>query len=109
MTAAPDAEGHGEAAGAPEGAIVRELEIRNKLGLHSRPAAKFAATVEDFDAVVLVSARGGEQIDGSSILDLLMLGAGPGCCITVAATGPEAAQVMEALTALIDGRFGEGD
>jgi phosphocarrier protein len=98
------------AGGTPHGnAVVRELEIVNKKGLHARAAAKFAQTVEEFDADVRVSGTGAEQVDGSSILDLLMLSAAPGCSITVEATGPEAQAVMEALTALVSDGFGEDD
>jgi len=101
----PDAQ-----SGAPrENVVVRVLEIVNKKGLHARPAAKFAQTVEQFDAEVWVSGTGAERIDGSSILDLLMLSAAPGCSISIEATGPEAQAVVEALTALVSSGFGEED
>ena len=90
------------------GAIVRELEITNKKGLHARASAKFVQTVERFDCEVRVT-RGGETVGGTSIMGLMMLSAGPGCRITVAATGPEAAAAMEALTALVKSRFEEED
>jgi phosphocarrier protein HPr len=89
-------------------AVVRVLVICNKKGLHARASAKFVQTVEKFDADVRVT-RGGETVGGTSIMGLMMLAAAPGCSITVAATGREAAEVIEALTALIDSRFGEGD
>jgi phosphocarrier protein HPr len=91
----------------PEGAIVRVLPIVNSKGLHARAAAQFMLTVEKFDAHVTVS-RGQETVDGASILDLLMLNAGPGTSITVATWGPQAAEAMAALEALVAGRFGEG-
>ena len=110
MSAAPDAEHDASAGGAPHGnAVVRELEIVNKKGLHARPAAKFAQTVEQFDAEVRVGAAGHDMVDGSSILDLLMLTAGPGCRIAVEATGPEAEAAMEALAKLVRSGFGEED
>jgi phosphocarrier protein len=93
---------------ASDGAIVRELEIVNKKGLHARASAKFVQTVERFDADVRVT-RGGETVGGTSIMGLMMLSAAPGCSITVAATGPEAAAVIEALTELVASRFGEED
>jgi phosphocarrier protein HPr len=109
MTAASDAGGESPAGGAsPAGAIVRELEIVNKKGLHARASAKFVQTVERFDAEVLVK-RGGETVGGTSIMGLMMLSAAPGCCITVETSGPDAAAVMEALTELVTGRFGEED
>jgi phosphocarrier protein len=90
------------------GAIVHVFVIRNKKGLHARAAAKFVQTVEKFDAEVRVT-RGGETVGGTSIMGLLMLAASPGTSITVEAIGKEAAEVIEALSALIDARFGESD
>jgi phosphocarrier protein HPr len=89
-----------------EGAIVRVLQICNKKGLHARASAKFVQTVEKFDADVRVT-RGGETVGGTSIMGLMMLAAGPGTTITVEATGAEAAQAIEALAALVSGRFTE--
>jgi phosphocarrier protein HPr len=86
--------------------IVRVLEICNKKGLHARASAKFVQTVERFDAEVKVT-RGHESVGGTSIMGLMMLAAGPGTAITVEASGPEAAQVIEALAALVSGRFTE--
>jgi phosphocarrier protein len=91
-----------------EGAVVRVLGICNRKGLHARASAKFVQTVEKFDAEVRVT-RCGETVGGTSIMGLMMLAAAPGTSITVEATGNEAAQVIEALTALIDSRFGEED
>ncbi|MDR3421063.1 MAG: HPr family phosphocarrier protein [Xanthobacteraceae bacterium] len=91
-----------------EGATVRKLAICNRKGLHARASAKFVQTVEKFDADVRVM-RCGETVGGTSIMGLMMLAASPGTSITVEATGKEAADVIEALTALIDSRFGEDD
>ena len=89
--------------------VVRVLEIRNQKGLHARAAAMFVHTAEKFDAEVRVTRGGGEPCDGTSILDLLMLAAGPGTTITVEATGPQAAEAIDALAALVNGRFTEGE
>jgi phosphocarrier protein len=86
--------------------IVRVLEICNKKGLHARASAKFVQTVEKFDADVRVT-RGSETVGGTSIMGLMMLAAGPGTTITVAASGPQAAEVLDALAALVSGRFTE--
>jgi phosphocarrier protein len=91
-----------------EGAIVRQLTICNKKGLHARASAKFVQTVEKFDADVRVM-RSGETVGGTSIMGLMMLAAAPGTSITVEATGKEAAAVVEALAALVNSRFGEDD
>jgi phosphocarrier protein HPr len=90
------------------GTIVRTLEICNKRGLHARASAKFVQTVERFDAEVRVT-RGHETVGGTSIMGLMMLAAGPGTAITIEASGPEAAKVVEALTTLVASRFTEGE
>jgi len=108
---APAQESGGRAAdqaSSPADALVRVFLICNKKGLHARASAKFVQTVEKFDAEVRVT-RGNETVGGTSIMGLMMLAASPGTSITVEATGPEAAEVMEALAALIASRFGEDD
>jgi len=92
----------------PEGAISREMPIINKRGLHARASAKFVQMVERFNADVWVT-KGGETVGGTSIMGLMMLAASPGTSITVEATGNDAAAVIDALTALINSRFGEDD
>jgi phosphocarrier protein len=89
-------------------AVVRELEICNKKGLHARASAKFVQTVERFDADVTVT-RGNETVGGTSIMGLMMLAAGPGTTITVKATGKQAAEVVAALSDLVACRFTEED
>jgi phosphocarrier protein HPr len=91
-----------------EGAVVRKLVICNRRGLHARASAKFVQTVEKFDADVRVT-RGGETVGGTSIMGLMMLAATPGSSIIVEATGKEAAEVVDALSELVNSRFGEGD
>jgi phosphocarrier protein HPr len=91
---------------AADAAVTRVMEICNKKGLHARASAKFVQTVEKFDADVKVK-RGQEVVGGTSIMGLMMLAAGPGTCITVEATGPQATEVIEALAALVCGRFTE--
>jgi phosphocarrier protein len=103
-------EGRGEAdrPQAPPGALVRVLKIINQKGLHARASAKFVQTVEKFDVDVRVS-RGNETVGGTSIMGLMMLAAGPGTEITVAACGRERAEVLTALELLVNARFGEDD
>ena len=91
---------------ADQAPIVRVLEICNRKGLHARASAKFVQTVEKFDAEVKVT-RGNEVVGGTSIMGLMMLAAGPGTTITVEATGKQAAEVIDALAALVSGRFTE--
>lgn len=94
----------GEPAG--DGALVRVLHIINKRGLHARASAKFVQTVERFESAVKVC-RNGEGVNGNSIMGLMMLAAAPGTCVTVTASGPQAAEVLDALEALVANRFGE--
>src|SRR5437660_988623 len=86
--------------------VVRVLKICNKKGLHARASAKFVQIVERFSADVKVR-RGNEEVGGDSIMGLMMLAAGPGTTITVQATGSDAGEVVEALAALVSGRFTE--
>ena len=90
----------------PGAAITRELLIVNQRGLHARASAKFVQTVNAYDATVSV-AKDGSTVGGTSIMGLMMLAASPGCSITVSATGTQAAEVMQALEALIADKFGE--
>jgi phosphocarrier protein len=92
----------------PPGVLVRVLRIVNQKGLHARASAKFVQTVEKFEVDVRVS-RGGETVGGTSIMGLMMLAAGPGTEITVAASGRERAEVLLALEVLVSERFGEDD
>jgi phosphocarrier protein HPr len=93
---------------ASAGAEIRILEICNKKGLHARASAKFCQIVERFDADVRVS-RGHETVGGTSIMGLMMLGAGIGSKITIEASGNEATAVAEALEKLVTSGFGEED
>jgi phosphocarrier protein len=87
-------------------AVVRELPIINKRGLHARASAKFVQTVERFEADVKVS-RNGETVGGTSIMGLMMLAAGPGTSIEVSATGRDAAAAVAAISELVADKFGE--
>jgi phosphocarrier protein HPr len=89
-------------------AVVRELPIINRKGLHARATAKFVQCVDRYDAQVKVT-RCGETVGGDSIMGILTLGAGVGSTITVAATGPQAIEAVEALAALVAARFGEDE
>ena len=89
-------------------ALERIVEITNKKGLHARASAKFVQAVETFDADVTVT-RGSETVGGTSIMGLMMLAAGPGTSITIRARGKDAAEAMNAICALVNGRFGEED
>jgi phosphocarrier protein len=89
-----------------DGALLRELTIVNRRGLHARASAKFVRVVEAHGADVQVS-KDGQTVDGASIMGLLMLAAGPGSTIRVAAKGEDAGTVLAALATLVDDGFGE--
>lgn len=88
------------------------VEIVNKKGLHARAAAKFVKTVSGFDADVVVTKLGQEElpsVSGASILGLMMLGADPGSKLAINAMGNQAQDAVNALKELIEGKFGEGE
>ena len=97
-----------DAPSSPSGAVVREIPIINKRGLHARASAKFVKMVEQFEAEVLVT-RGGETVGGTSIMGLMMLSAGPGTTILVSATGPQAEAAVAALAELVGNKFNEDE
>lgn len=94
------------AADAGIGALRRTLGIANKRGLHARAAAKFVRTAGQFDAAVRVGFKG-QEVSGLSIMGLMMLSAGIGSEIEIACSGRQAIEAMAALSALIEGKFGE--
>jgi phosphocarrier protein len=84
------------------------LEIRNRYGLHARAAKQLVETVGRFNAEVTV-AKDGQIVNGRSIMGVMMLAAEQGSRIDVAATGPEAREVLAALRALVEARFNESE
>lgn len=104
-----DAPGCETADASPVGAddaCSRTLRIVNKKGLHARATAKFVQLVETLDCEVTVT-RCGETVGGTSIMGILTLGAGIGTTIVVTARGAGAERALDAIAALIAGRFGE--
>jgi phosphocarrier protein HPr len=91
---------------APPDAQHVRLEIQNRLGLHARAAALFVQTASRFEAEITV-AKDGQVVNGRSIMGVMMLAAEQGSSIDVTATGPQAAEALEAIRALVDARFNE--
>jgi phosphocarrier protein HPr len=83
-----------------------EVPIVNPLGLHARAAARFVHTASGFVARIRV-ARGEREMDGKSIMGLLLLAAAQGCLITISATGVDEEQALAALCALVARGFDE--
>ena len=84
----------------------KELTIVNRLGMHARPAAMFVRVASRYRCEVWVE-KEGEQINGKSILGLMMLAAGQGSKLRVRCEGPEADKALRELEELIAGRFNE--
>jgi phosphocarrier protein len=83
-----------------------QTTIINKLGLHARAAAKFVKTASAFESSVTLR-RGEREVNGKSILGVMMLAASRGTEVEIDAEGPDADAALEALRTLIDERFGE--
>jgi phosphocarrier protein HPr len=86
--------------------VTREVTIVNPLGLHARAAARFVRLASQYSASVRV-ARGPRELDGKSILGLLLLGAARGSSITIRTDGADAELAADALAALVADGFGE--
>lgn len=86
--------------------MTREVVVPNALGLHARAAARFVQTAARFSAQIRVS-RGGQTVDGKSLMGVLLLAASQGSSLTIDADGPDAGAALDALAALVAGGFGE--
>jgi phosphocarrier protein len=86
--------------------LSRTVDIINERGLHARASAKFVKLASSFDAEITVS-RDGQSVDARSIMGLMMLAAGIGSSIDISAEGPQAAEALDALSALVAARFDE--
>ena len=85
---------------------IQTFTIRNKLGLHARAAALLVKTANHYTADVMIE-KDGIEVNGKSIMGILMLAASRGTKITLKMEGKDANQAMEALRQLIDNKFGE--
>lgn len=86
--------------------VTREVVIVNPLGLHARAAARFVRLASQFSCAVRV-AKGARELDGKSILGLLLLGAAKGTTIVIRTEGADADAAADALAALVADGFGE--
>lgn len=84
----------------------RMFTVKNKLGLHARPAALFVQTTSRFQAAVKVE-RGGQVVDGKSIMGLMMLAAEEGAQLKIMADGSDEQEMLAALDQLFASRFEE--
>ena len=86
--------------------VKNNFTVQNKLGIHARPAAHFVKIANRFQAEISVE-KDGEEVDGKSILGLMMLAAGHGSVITVTADGPDEEAAMKELGDLVARKFEE--
>lgn len=93
---------------APASRVRATANICNTRGLHARASAKFVKLASSFDAEIHVT-RDGVTVNALSIMGLLMLGAGNGCGVEIAAEGAQADEAVAALTDLIERKFDEGE
>jgi phosphocarrier protein len=88
--------------------ISKELEIINKLGLHARASTKLTQTASKFSSEIWI-ARNGRRVNAKSIMGVMMLAASKGAMVTIEANGEDEVAATDALTALIQDYFGEGE
>lgn len=85
-----------------------DVVIPNRLGLHARPASRFALLASEFSSRICIQ-KAGEMVDGKSILEILTLASPRGTKLTIWAEGPDAQEAVENLAALVKSGFGEMD
>ena len=86
----------------------QNVTIINKLGLHARAAAKFVQVASHYTAEITLK-KDSKEVNGKSIMGVMMLAAGQGTKLTLVTEGEEAEEAMQALTDLINDYFGEGE
>jgi phosphocarrier protein len=88
--------------------IKTTVTISNKLGLHARASAKLTKLAGGFKSDVFMT-RNGRRVNAKSIMGVMMLAAGLGSEVEIETTGPDERQAIDAITALINDKFGEGE
>jgi phosphocarrier protein HPr len=88
--------------------LTREIEIINKLGLHARASAKLTQLAGKYKCEVWMT-KGTRRINAKSIMGVMMLAAGKGSKVGIETDGPDEAEAMAALLALVADYFGEGE
>lgn len=88
--------------------IQREIEIINKLGLHARASAKLTQLAAKYKSEVWMS-RNARRVNAKSIMGVMMLAAGKGSVVTLETDGADEQECLDALVALINDKFGEGE
>lgn len=86
--------------------MIREMTVSNRQGIHARPAAMFVKLANRFKCDVFVE-KDGEEVNGKSIMGLMMLAAGPGSRLCITTCGDDAATALDEIEALLQSGFGE--
>jgi phosphocarrier protein HPr len=86
----------------------QDIEIVNRLGLHARASAKLTQLASSYQSEVWMS-RDGRRVNAKSIMGVMMLAAAKGSSVELETQGPDEQAAMEALVALINDKFGEGE
>lgn len=86
--------------------LSEQIRIINQLGLHARAASKLVSTASRFKSTVRIS-KESKEVDAKSIMSVMMLAASCGTTVTLSIEGPDEAEALAALKALINDRFGE--
>lgn len=86
--------------------IEKTLEIKNKSGLHLRPAAEFVKKAAEFKASIILE-KDGKEVNAKSILHVQSLGVRQGMTVKIRAEGEDAEEAVAALTQLVESKFGE--
>lgn len=87
--------------------VRQTVEIKNRLGMHARPAMKLFELVQSFDAEVLLRNESGTEAEASSVIALLMLDSAKGGHIEIEVTGPQEEQALSAVIELFNAGFDE--
>ncbi|ACT08619.1 MULTISPECIES: PTS phosphocarrier protein NPr [Dickeya] len=87
--------------------VRQTVEVKNRLGMHARPAMKLFELVQSFDAEVLLRNESGTEADASSVIAMLMLDSAKGRHIEVEVTGPDEEQALAAVIQLFEAGFDE--
>jgi phosphocarrier protein len=88
--------------------LSQTVEIINKLGLHARASTKLTQTASKYTSDIWVT-RNDRRVNAKSIMGVMMLAAAKGSVITLEANGDDETQAIEAIAALVNDRFGEGE
>jgi phosphocarrier protein HPr len=84
------------------------IQIQNKLGLHARASAKLTKTAGGFPCDIFIT-KGERRVNAKSIMGVTMLAAGLGSSVEIEVNGEQESEAIEALVALINDKFGEGE